>query len=150
MHMEHLGEIEYRVDGERIEQTGLAEHAVIWTRNNSILIQAAIDAVKTHKPQRVTVSVPERPGVNGERQEGWWGVASFGQGKLHRGGGGWDLPMFGFGGWLGNYWTTRSGIEAWDKNLFVAQANTMTQLTGILMTAELEQVRSRGVTDSRD
>ncbi|MCZ6680748.1 MAG: hypothetical protein O7E52_26255, partial [Candidatus Poribacteria bacterium] len=40
---------------------GLAEHAVVWTRNNPILIEAAIDAVKRYQPKRVTVSVPERP-----------------------------------------------------------------------------------------
>ena len=150
MHMEHLGELEYKEVGEENLPTGLAEHAVVWTRNNPILIDAAIAAVKTHQPKRVTVSVPERPGINGDRQEGWWGVASFGQGELYRGGGGWDLPMFGFGGWLGNYWTTHSGIEAWDKDLFVAQAKTMTQLTGVLMTVDLEETQSNGVTDSRD
>ena len=150
MHMEHLGELEYREVGEKIMPTGLAEHAVVWTRNNPILIDAAINAVKTHQPRRVTVSVPERPGINGDRQERWWGVASFGQGELYRRGGGWDLPMFGFGGWLGNYWTTHSGIEAWDKDLFVAQAKTMTQLTAVLMTVDLEQVRSKGVADFRD
>ena len=105
--------------------------------------------MKTHQPKRVTVSVPERPGVNGDRQEGWWGVATFGQGELYRQGGGWDLPMFGFGGWLGNYWNTHTGIEAWDKDLFVAQAKTMTQLTGVLMTVDLEQAQSKGVTDTR-
>jgi len=150
MHMEHFGELEYKEIGEEIMPTGLAEHAVVWTRNNPILIDAAIGAVKTYQPKRVTVSVPERPGVNGDRQEGWWGVASFGQGELYRGGGGWDLPMFGFGGWLGNYWNTRTGIEAWDKDLFVAQASTMTRLTGVLMTVDLAQVQSKGVTDSRE
>jgi hypothetical protein len=151
MHMEHFGELEYKEVGEKNLPTGLAEHAVVWTRNNPILIDAAIDAVQTHQPRRITISVPERPGVNGQRQEGWWGVATFGQGELYRGdGGGWDLPMFGFGGWLGNYWNTHTGIEAWDKDLFVAQANTMTQLTGVLMNVDLQQVRSRGVTDMRD
>jgi hypothetical protein len=149
MHMEHLGELEYKEVGEEIMPTGLAEHAVVWTRNNPVLIDAAINAVKTHQPRRTTVSVPERPGINGDRQEGWWGVASFGQGELYRGGNGWDLPMFGFGGWLGNYWTTHSGIESWDRDLFVAQAHTMTQLTGVLMTADLEQVLSEGVSDTR-
>ena len=148
MHMEHLGELEYKEIGEENLPTGLAEHAVLWTRNNPILINAAIEAVKTHQPKRVTVSVPERPGVNGDLQERWWGVASFGQGELYRGGVGWDVPMFGFGGWLGNYWNTHTGIEAWDKDLFVAQAKTMTQLTGVLMTIDLEEARSAGVTDS--
>ena len=58
--------------------------------------------------------------------------------------------MFGFGGWLGNYWTTHSGIENWDKDLFVRQANTMTQLTGVLMTIDLENAQSRGISKSRD
>lgn len=150
MHMEHLGELEYKEVGEKIMPTGLAEHAVLWTRNNLILIDAAIDAVKTHQPRRVTVSVPERPGVNGDQQEAWWGVATFGQGELYRQGDGWDVPMFGFGGWLGNYWNTRTGIEAWDKDLFVAQATTMTQLTGVLMTVDLDKAQSKGVTDNRE
>jgi hypothetical protein len=150
LHMEHLGELEYKEVGKKIMPTGLAEHAVLWTRNNPILIDAAIEAVKTHQPKRVTVSVPERPGVNGDRQEGWWGVATFGQGELYRQGDGWDLPMFGFGGWLGNYWNTHTGIEAWDKNLFVAQAKTMTQLTGVLMTVDLDKVQSKGVMDTRE
>lgn len=150
MHMEHLGELEFKeVDG-KVVPTGLAEHAVLWTRNNPLLIDAAIEAVKQYQPKRITVSVPERPGINGDRQEGWWGVASFGQGELYRGGDGWDLPMFGFGGWLGYYWTTHSGIENWDRDLFVAQARTMTQLTGVLMTADLEALKSRGVTDTRE
>jgi hypothetical protein len=150
MHMEHLGELEYKEVGEENLPTGLAEHAIVWTRNNPILINAAIEAVRTHKPERVTVSVPERPGVNGAQQEGWWGVASFGQGELYRGGDGWDVPMFGFGGWLGNYWNTHTGIEAWDKDLFVAQAKTMTQLTGVLMTVDIDEAQSEGVTDTRE
>ena len=150
MHMEHLGELEYREVGEANLPTGLAEHAVIWTRNNPILINAAIEAVRTHQPKRVTVSVPERPGINGDQQEAWWGVATFGQGELFRGGDGWDVPMFGFGGWLGNYWNTRTGIEAWDKELFVSQANTMTELTGVLMSIDLKEAQSKGVKGTRD
>jgi len=142
VHMEHLGEMEYKEVGEEILPTGVAEHSVLWTRDNPLLVDAAIQAVKRFVPSRVQVSVPERPGIHGEKQEPWWGVGAFAQGALtsieYWGEPGWDLPGFGLGGWLGNYWSTKSGIEAWDRDLFIAQANTMTQLTGVLMTFEMQ------------
>ena len=52
MHMEHLGELEYKEVGEKIERTGLAEHAVLWTRNNPILIDAAITAEEKAKGKK--------------------------------------------------------------------------------------------------
>jgi len=146
MHMEHLGEMEFKEVGEKILPTGVAEHSILWTRNQPILIDAAIDAVKRFGPARVQVSVPERPGIHGDQQEPWWGVGAFGQGALasidYWGEPGWNLPGFGLGGWLGNYWSTKSGIEVWDRDLFIAQANTMTRLTGVLMTVDLEAVKS--------
>ena len=51
------------------------------------------------------------------------------------------MPGFGLGGFLGLYWTTKSGIERWNKDLFKNQAHTMTELTGVLMTADLEAIQ---------
>ena len=135
---EHMGENDYReVDGV-VEPVGLAEQSYLWSRNNQVLIEAAIAAAKEHDWERVQVAVPERPGINGGLQQVWWGVGSRAlPGSWHS----LDLPGYGLGGFLGLYWTTASGIERWNKELFEDQAHTMTQLAGVLMTADLEEIR---------
>jgi len=51
------------------------------------------------------------------------------------------LPGFRLGGFLGYYWTTAMGIDRWNVKLYKNQADTMTQLTGVLMTADLDEIR---------
>ena len=84
------------------------------------------------------VAVPERPGIHSGIQQVWWGVGERGlrdcQGCL-------DLPGFGLGGFLGYYWTTETGIDRWNAELYKNQAHTMTQLTGVLMTADLDEIQ---------
>ncbi len=135
---EHMGENDYReVDGV-VEPVGLAEQSYLWSRNNQVLIDAAVAAAQVHGWERVQVVVPERPGINGGLQQVWWGVGS----RALRGCPQClDLPGYGLGGFLGLYWTTASGIERWNKDLFEDQANTMTRLTGVLMTADLDEIR---------
>lgn len=135
---EHMGEMDYReVDG-KIESVGLAEQSYLWSRNNQVLIDAAIAAAKEHRTERIQVVAPERPGINGGFQQVWWGVGSRALRDCRQC---LDLPGFGFGSFLGLYWTTASGIERWNKDLFRNQAHTITQLTGVLMTADLEEIR---------
>ena len=147
---EHLGEMEYREEGEEVIATGLAEHSFIWTRNNPVLIDEAIRAVKQYPWSKMQVSAPERPGVHGGQQAYWWGVGSFAQGDRGNGRGGWDLPAYGFGGNLGFFWSTRSRIDIWSKEVFTAQASALTQLTGVLMSRELDEIRSHGRSDTRE
>ncbi|MEC8527846.1 MAG: hypothetical protein VXY71_01250 [Pseudomonadota bacterium] len=149
---EHLGEMDYReVDG-RVEPTDHAEQSYLWTRNNEQLITAAKTAVSKYGWSRAQLSVPERPGKRGSLQQVWWGVGAIGQADT-----GYyncdvshclDLPGFGLGGFLGYYWTSDSGIDRWNEQLFVSQTSTMTELTGVLMTADLSQIQSRGTEDS--
>ncbi len=138
MHIEHMGEMDFReVDG-RLEEVGLAEQSYLWTRNNQVLIDAAVAAAQEYGWERVQVSAPERPGINGGLQQRWWGIA----GRFHRRCDDClNLPGFGLGGFLGLYWTTASGIERFNQELFKNQAHTMTELTGLLMTADLDEIR---------
>ena len=88
------------------------------------------------------VVAPERPGINGGFQQVWWGVGVMA--LADRGCEVWhclDLPAFGLGGFLGLYWTTASGIERWNRDLFKSQADTMTELAGVLMTADLDEIK---------
>ena len=139
--IEHMGEMDYReVDG-RVEATGLAEQSYLWTRNNQLLVDEAIEAVKEHGWSRVQVAVPERPGVNGGLQQLWWGVGVIGTRDYNCEV--WhclDVPGYGLGSFLGHYWTTHARIDRWNRDLYLAQAATMTQLTGALMTEDLEKI----------
>jgi hypothetical protein len=143
IHVEHLGEMEYReIDG-AIEPTGFGEHAYLWVRNNPILIETAIRAAKKFRPSKLHVVVPERPGINGQMQQKWWGVGVIGtkdyenEERLHS----LDIPGFGFAGFLGNYWSIYSGIDIWNIDLHMKQVNMMTNLTNELMTADIAEIR---------
>ena len=144
--LEHLGELDYReVDG-RVEPTGLPEQSYLWVRNNPLLIDAAITAVKSHGWRRAQVVAPERPGIHGGRQELWWGVGVIASRSTPYGCDVWhclDVPAVGLGGFLGNYYSIHSGIDRWDVRQFLAQTATMTELTGVLMTADLKKIRPK-------
>ena len=149
---EHLGEMDYReIDG-RVEAVGLAEQSYLWSRNNPVLIDSAVAAVKKYGWSRAQVSVPERKGVSGGLQQVWWGVGVialpdtgyYDCRKWHC----LDVPAFGLGGFLGHYWSTAATIARWNKDLFVSQAATMTELTGVLMNADLEDIRPSVTEDS--
>ena len=45
---------------------------------------------------------------------------------------------------MGHYWSSAATIDRWNKDLFVSQAATMTELTGVLMSANLNMIQPRG------
>lgn len=127
---EHLGQIEFREVGDVYEPTGKVEPSFLWTRNNQLLIDMAIKAVKDHKWPRVMVQCVERPGIHGETQGVWYGI-----GKIALS---WNIPAFATMGTQGAYWATTARIRTFNKDLFYAQIAAMAQLTGELMKADLK------------
>ena len=137
---EHLGEMDYReVDG-RVEATGLTEQSYLWSRAHPVLVDAAVAAVQKYGWSRAQVSVPERPGINGGLQQLWWGVGVIALPTRCEIWHCLDVPGYGLGGFLGHYWTSHATIERFNADLFVSQALTMTELTGVLMTADLATI----------
>lgn len=126
---EHLGQVEYNEVGEVYAQTGRVESSFLWARNNQLLIDMAIDAVKASKWPRCQVNCVERPGVNNLLQGVWYGLGGIART--------WNIPGYGTMGTQGGYWATTARISAFDKNLFYKQIATMSQLTGQLMVAKL-------------
>ena len=143
IHIEHLGEMDYREVEGRVEAVGLPEQSSLWVRDNQRLIDMAIQAVKTHDVRRIQVVAPERPGINGGIQQWWWGVGVLGLSEHHLDTGQpyLDIPGYGMAGFLGFYWTTASGIERWSCEHALCQIKTMTQLTIFLMQAELAEIQ---------
>ena len=123
--MEHLGQVEFREAGNAFAPTGRIEPSFLWTRNNEILIDKAIKAVKDHKWSRVMVQSVERPGIHNGPQGVWYGM-----GKIALE---WDLPAYATMGTQGAYWSTTGRLDEFDKNQFVTQVAAMCQLTGELM-----------------
>ena len=152
IHIEHLGEMDYREVGGEVQPTGLPEQSYLWTRNNPLLIDAAIRAVKKYGWARAQVSVPERAGIHGGPQQPWWGVGVIGMRDTgYSNCEVWrclDLPGFGLGGFLGHYWTSDATIERWSNVLFRSQAATMIELTGVLMTSDLAAIKPAASADS--
>lgn len=135
--------MEYREFEGKVEPTGLAEHSYLWTRNNQSLIDHAIEAVKEHHLPRVNVVAPERPGINRGYQRMWWAgssvhaISDLDSDAFH----GLDIPGFGLASNLGYYYTIHSEIDRWNQDLLLSQVKTMTQLTGVMMIADLEDIR---------
>ncbi len=119
--MEHLGELEYKEEGDAFVPTGRPEPTLLFTRNDPALIAKAIQVVKETNWPRVMVKCPERKGIHGESQGRWVGV---GEVALE-----YDLPAFAAFGGMGAYWETNSGLDRFDERLFAIQVEAMTQLT---------------------
>ena len=127
---EHLGQIEFRERGDVYEPTGKVEPSFLWTRNNPLLIDLAIKAVKDHQWPRVMVQCVEKLGIHGGTQGVWYGM-----GKIALD---WNIPAFATMGTQGAYWATTARIETFNKDLFCTQVAAMSQLTGALMKAKLK------------
>ncbi len=138
--VEHLGQLEYREVGEVFEPTGKIEPTFLWVRNNQMLIDMAVRAVKEYSLPRCMVQCVERPGVNKEQQGLWYGLGEVAMKLLGRERGE-KTPAFSIMGTQGAYWATTARIDKFDRNHFCRQVAVMSQLTGELMTADLEKVR---------
>jgi hypothetical protein len=123
--MEHLGEMEFREEGDVFLPTGRVESSILYTRSDPRLIDLAVKAVEEHDWPRVIVKSVEKVGVHGETQGPWLGLGS----RALK----WGLPAFAVFGGMGAYWETTSGLDRFDKHLFSKQVKTMAQLTAELM-----------------
>lgn len=133
--VEHLGQIEYREDGDRLVPSGRVDPSMLWVTDNDELVRLAIQAVDDQDVPSVHVRNVDRPGVNGREQGTWYGMAKSAR-QL-------GLPAFATMGSMGAYWSMSSGIERFDPALFRRQVAMMTQLTGHLMVAEMSRLRPK-------
>lgn len=143
MSMEHLGQYEFREKEGKYERTGQPEGVLLWSRNNQKLIDAAIASVKNYALPRTRVTNVERPGVNGQSQGIWYGIGAIALATPNDVP---DMPTLNVPGYallggMGGYWTTMSQIQNFDPELFVKQVAVATELTEMLMTADLNQIK---------
>jgi len=52
-----------------------------------------------------------------------------------------NYPGYGISTNMSAYWSTRAGIDTFDKDLFKQQASVATHLTGVLMTLSTEDMK---------
>lgn len=132
MGIEHLGQIEYREIGDVFEPSGSVDPSRLYCTNNQRMVDMAIGAVKANGFYGASVTNVDRPGIEGESQGRWFGLGSIAR-RL-------GLPGYATMGSMGAYWSTNGRIDKFDKDHFVRQVATMSQLLGQLMVADLNTV----------
>jgi len=125
--MEHFGQREFTEEGELFVETGLPEQTLIFAQDNDVLVSEAIRAVQAAGVPRAMVQSPPRGG-----QGNWSGMSDVAVKK--------NYPGYGMSSNMSAYWSTQARLNTFDKDLFVKQAAVAAQLTGVLMTAELDQI----------
>jgi hypothetical protein len=132
--IEHLGQIEFVEDGERLRPSGRIDPSNLWVTNNQKLVDLAVKAVDDNDLKGVFIRVPARPGKTGKPQGPWYGLGRLANvlGK----------PGFSTMGTMGVYWSTSSRLDRFDANLFCRQIATIAQLTGELMLADLKELQT--------
>ena len=125
--MEHLGQREYVEQGNQFVQSGLPETTIIFAQDNDTLIAEAIRAVKAFEVPRAMVQSPPRG-----KQGNWSGMSDVAVKK--------NYPGYGMTSNMSAYWSTRAGIQTFDQDLFLKQVAVAAQLTGVLMTASIDQI----------
>lgn len=134
--MEHLGQIEYVEDGDKIKPSGRTDLHNLYVTNNDKMVALAAKAVKDNGLKGVFIRVPGRNGKAGKPQGPWYGLG----GLTNRLG----TPGFATMGSMGAYWATSaaSDLSRFDANQFTRQVATFAQLTGELMIADLKELQS--------
>ncbi|MBS1788327.1 MAG: hypothetical protein JST85_11435 [Acidobacteria bacterium] len=134
--MEHLGQIEYVEDGDKIRPSGRTDLHNLYVTNNDKMVALAVKAVKDNGLKGAVIRVPGRNGKAGKPQGPWYGLG----GLTNRLG----TPGFAVMGSMGAYWATSaaSDISRFDANHFVRQVATFAQLTGELMIADMKELQT--------
>ncbi len=132
--MEHLGQIEYVADGEEIKPSGRSLPTWIYASGNQTMIDEAYRAAVENHVRSAVIRSPGRPGKNGRSQGPWYGMSR--QGSLL------GLPTYGVQGDLGAYWSFSARMNRFDARSFTRQVAAFVQLTGFLMTADIDSLQA--------
>ncbi len=132
--IEHLGQMQVSECCGGYRTTGQPEMSSVWITNNQHLVDMAIKAVKDNGLRRVQVQCPGRKGLHGGEQGPWYGLG----GIARRIGVAGASTM----GSMTAYWSTKARLDYLDADHFVNQMRVMSQITGELMTAEVESIKT--------
>lgn len=133
--MEHLGQLEFIESGDAMLPTGRVGPSTVWSTDNERMVALAIKAVRDNGLPSAFVRIVNRPGVHGRNQGPWYGMAKI-AGEI-------GVPAFATMGMMGGYWATSARIDRFDAGMFRRQVATFAQLTGELMVADLDEIRTR-------
>ena len=118
--VEHIGQLEYGEDANGYGLTGRPEPWLIYSRNDPLMIAAAISAIESSGVPRTELRVPEKKG-----QGRWTGLAEM---ALER-----DLSSYATLSNMSGYWGTSAGIESFDAEVAARQIDTLVLLLDELM-----------------
>ena len=136
--MEHLGQIEYMEEGNKLKISGRLDTQNLYVTNNQHCVDLAAKAVKDNGLKGIFIRVPDRLGRAGKPQGPWYGLGSAAR-RLR-------VPGFSIMGSMGAYWGTSARLDRFDAAHFCRQIATFAQLTGELMIAGLDDIKSAPAT----
>jgi hypothetical protein len=134
--VEHLGQREYIEQGDKFVQSGQPETTLVFVQDNELLIEGAIAGVKAFELPRTMVQSPPRGG-----QGNWSGMSDVAV-KRH-------YPGYGISTNMSAYWSTRAGIQTFDRELFIKQVGLAAHLTGVLMTVSVDDMALPAATKAK-
>src|SRR5690606_11559260 len=98
------------------------------------MIDEACRAAVENHVRSAMIRSPGRPGKHGRSQGPWYGMSR--QGSLL------GVPTYGVQGDLGAYWAFSGRINRFDARSFTRQVATFIELTGFLMTADIDSLHA--------
>lgn len=131
--VEHVGGAQMADVGNEFRATGRAMTTYINTHGNDVNVEKAIEAVKYAGLPRAQVNAEERPGINGQAQNNWFGrnfaahLETLGNHPVWHVTGDW--PSSG-------YQAFYPGMDRFKPEVFTAQVTTAAALVGTLMTTQ--------------
>ncbi len=135
VHLEHLGQIEYRERNGKYEPTGKAESGSFYVTGYQPIIDIARQALDAYKPENHSLRTTDLPGIHCQNQGIWFGLGHW----PRRIGVEAIASTMSF---MGAYWGFDTDLSDVDVDLFERQVNTMTQITAQFMSKDITNLLS--------
>lgn len=133
VHLEHLGQLEFREMDGQYQATGRLEAGSINVTGYQRIVDIAKAALIDNKPKNQFLRSTDFPGIHCQSQGLWFGL-----GKNPR-----KIGIEAIASslsYMGAYWSTAAGLDYLDVSQFIKQVNVMTQITGNFMLADIEDL----------
>jgi hypothetical protein len=131
VHLEHLGQLEYRERDGRYEPTGRLEVGGFYVTGYGGVVDIAQQALVDHHPANQVLRSTDLKGIHQQSQGIWFGLGHHPR-KL-----GIEAIASNMSS-MGAYWSTEAGVDYFDTTQFIGQVKVMTQITAGFMDTDIE------------
>ncbi|MEX2963866.1 hypothetical protein [Microbulbifer sp. TYP-18] len=141
VHLEHLGQLEYRELNGKYEPTGRMEIGGYYVTGYQGVIDLAEQALKDNHPLNQVLRSADIPGVHGLSQGPWFGLGHHPR-KLGIEAIASNMTF------MGAYWSSAARLDYLDVDQFIRQTNVMTQIAAGFMGADISRLTRTKLTET--